>query len=147
MLMDWSDPDTRPVNEYGSKARVGESKSSYSDWRRTVGNGAYANDVDWVEWRLGSDGEVEPVALIETTFYEDKPELRPFLPAYRSAVLARFKRDAQYSVVRTVAAKLDVPCYLTVVRKDLAVFFVCRLLDEKWRQMDEPAYRAWILGL
>jgi hypothetical protein len=125
---DWSDPASRLVNEHGSKAQIGQAKSPYSIWRRTVGHGCYANDVDWIEWRSGEDGATRFVAVIETTFYEDKPEWRHLLPRYRQQALNRFKRDAQY-------------------RADLAVFHVCRLEDEQWREMLEPGYRRWLLSL
>jgi len=134
------------MNASGVKARVGIAKSSYSDWRRTVGQGCYANDLDWVEWRLRA-GIVEVVAFIETTFYQDKPAMRHLLPNYCQAILERFKRDGQYQVLMVAAARFQVPAYLVVVREDLAVFWVCRLRDELWRQMDEPQYRRWVIGL
>jgi hypothetical protein len=147
-LKDWSDPLSRPVNEHGAKAAIGRPKSAYSEWHRTIGHGCFANDVDWIEWRSSADGKsIVPVAIIETTFYEDKPEWRHLLTSYCGAALARFKRDAQHRVTMTVADALHVPAYFTIARQDLAVFFVCRLRDEVWRQMDEAGYRAWLLGL
>ena len=145
-VKDWADRSHKPVNAFGSKGKVGESKNSYSDWRRTVGHGCYANDVDWIEWRRMA-GAVCPVAVIETTFYDDKPELRHLLPSYTSAALDRFKRDGQYEVTKLVAARLGVQAYFVVARKDLAVFFACRLSDERWLQMDEPAYKQWLIRL
>ena len=136
------------MNSHGSKARVGQSqpKSFYSEWRRTVGHGCYANDIDWLEWRATQAGPVV-VAVIETTFYEDKPEMRHLLPRYCAAVLARFKRDGQCRIVTMVAERLQAPAYFVVARYDLAVFFVCRLADEAWRQMSEPTYRQWLIRL
>src|SRR5437773_12306573 len=99
--IDWSDPNTRPMNEHGSKAQVGEGaagQNAYSIWRRTVGKGCYAGDVDWIEWRAVS-GRLIPVAIIETTFYDDLPHWRHKLPIYRTAALTRFKRDAQHTGV------------------------------------------------
>jgi len=146
-LADWSDPATRPLNGHGVKARIGPTPAlPYSDWRRTVGNGCYANDVDWVEWRM-RDGEPVPVAIIETTFYDDIPAWRYKLPLYRQAALDRFKRDGQSQIVRVLADRLGIRAYLAIVRKDLAWFIVCRLADECWREMSEPDYRAWILRL
>lgn len=145
-LKDWSDTAHKPINAHGSKARIGESKNVYSDWRRTVGHGCYANDVDWIEWRV-VQGAARPVALIETTFYDDKPELRHLLPSYTKAALDRFKRDGQYVVTTLVADRLGVNAYFVIARRDLAVFFVCRLADEVWRQMDEPAYRRWLMRM
>src|SRR5215470_9329647 len=142
----WSDPATRPRNEYGVKARVGGIATAYSDWRRTIGNGCYANDVDWVEWRMRC-GEPVPVAIIETTYYDDIPEWRHKLPLYRQAALDRFKRDGQYRIVRLFAERFGIRAYLAIIRKDLAWFIVCRLDDEEWREMSEPAYRGWILRL
>lgn len=145
-VKDWTDRSHKPVNEFGSKGKIGDSKNPYSDWRRTVGHGCYANDVDWVEWRINA-GDVCPVAVIEITFYDDKPELRHLLPSYTNAALDRFKRDGQYRVAKLVAERLGVQAYFVVARKDLAVFFVCRLSDEQWRQMDEPMYRRWLMRL
>lgn len=145
--MDWGDQATRVVNVHGSKARVGSNgKSPYSDWRRTVGHGCFANDIDWIEWRVTNTG-LAIVALVETTFYEDKPDLRPCLPKYCAAALARFKRDGQYVIAITVAERLEVPAYFVIARDDLAVFFVCRLADEAWREMDEARYRRWLMTL
>ncbi len=151
----WSDPENRPINEHGSKARAGNPLSpghdkdskKYSDWRRTVGDGCYANDVDWLEWRLGDDGRPKFVALIETTFYEDIPEWRPKLDSYCNAALSRFLRDGQYSVTMAVSEALKCPAYFVIMRYDMEVFFVCRLKDKKWRQWDEPQYRKWIKSL
>ena len=146
MVPAWSDPASRVVNSYGSKACIGESKDSYSDWRRTVGHRCYAQDIDWVEWRLRG---TEPVlvAVVETTFYEDKPHMRHLLPRYCAAALARFKRDAQHHIVMMVAERLCVPAYFVVARYDLAMFQVCRLADEAWREMDEATYRRWLVHL
>lgn len=136
------------MNEHGSKDKVGwrEEPSTYSDWRRTVGDGCYANDIDWLEWRKGPSGP-RFVALIETTFYEDIPEWRHKLKTYCGVCLDRFKRDGQYSVAMAVSKALKVPAYFVVARYDLEVFFICRLKDGEWRQVDEPRYRAWIKWL
>lgn len=144
---DWSDPASRLTNEHGVKAQIGQAKSPYSVWRREVGNGCYANDVDWIEWRSGTDGAPRFVAVVETTFYEDKPEWRHLLPRYRQQALNRFKRDAQYRITTAVAQRLGVRSYFAVIREDLEVFHVCRLDDEAWREMSEPEYRRWILSL
>ena len=142
-----------PELQRRSKPRIGRVdpqptvKDAYSDWRRTVGHGCYAQDIDWVEWRIDVDGGVRFVALIETTFYEDKPHLRDCLPSYCSTVLRRFKEDGQGPVLQRASEALQVPAYLVIARYDLAVFFVCRLQDEAWRQMSESAYRRWLINL
>jgi len=145
---DWLDPGTRPVNEYGSKVQIGKTgnvkNKQYSDWRRTLGDGCYANDIDWLEWRQGPDGLPRFVALIETTFYEDKPELRDKLENYCNAALNRFKRDGQFGVTKRVSEALGVPAFFVIARYDLEVFYVCRLSDEIWACFDEPLYRQWI---
>ena len=142
----WADTAQRPVNGQGVKARVGHPTTDYSEWRRTVGHGCYATDIDWVEWRV-ADGVARPVALLETTFYDDIPDWREKLPQYRAAALARFKRDGQGLIVPMLASGLGVRAYLAIIRKDLGQFMVCRLADEAWREMGEPEYRAWIVGL
>jgi len=145
---DWSEPESKQVNEYGSKAKIGNSETGkYSDWRRTIGNGCYANDVDWVEWRRGINGKPKPVAIIEITFYEDKPELRHCLPKYCDACLDRFKRDGQYQITRLISEALQVPAYFVLARYDLEVFFVCRLRDEQWREWEQQLYKKWIKAL
>lgn len=145
-MQDWTDPATRPVNEHGSKAQIGVGGNEYSSWRRTIGHGCYCSDVDWIEWRLVR-GKMVPVALIETTFYDDIPAWRPKLPAYRAAALSRLKRDGQYHFIMHVAARLEIPAYFVLVRKDLAWFIACRLRDEVWGEMNEEQYRAWVMGL
>lgn len=145
-MIDWASPSSRVVNASGSKARVGVAKCPYSDWRRTVGGGCYANDIDWIEWRIGRSGPA-PVAVIETTFYEDIPRWREKLPDYCCAALQRFKRDGQHGIVMLTARALDVPAYFVIARYDLAMFFVCRLVDEQWRRANEDQYRRWIKSL
>ncbi len=135
----------RITNEDGTKARSGKDNTAflraYSDWHRTIGRDYYANDVDWLEWRIGPSGP-EIVALIELTFSEETPG-----NSYCEAALARFKRDGQYTITNMVSGALAVPAYFVIARYDLKVFRVCRLRDEEWRGWDEPHYREWIKNL
>lgn len=146
--MDWASPDTRVVNAAGSKACMTAPKSEYSTWRRQVGQGAYATDIDWVEWRTngGPPHPPRPVAILETTDYD--VTIADRLPAYCQSAVDRFKyRDQQYAVVDLVASSLGVPAYYVCVRKDLQRFRVCRLKDEAWKEFSQDQYRDWLLRL
>jgi len=144
----WSDPDNRTLNEYGTKTKSGNINSpghrenpNYSDWHRTIGRDYYANDVDWLEWRIGPEGP-QVVALIELTYSENTPGRR-----YCDVALARFKRDGQYTITKMVSQALEVPAFFVIARYDLEVFCVCRLSNGAWSECDEPRYRKWIQSL
>jgi len=145
----WSDPDSRTVNEQGSKTRSGGdtlvAQRAYSDWRRTVGNGCYASDVDFVEWRKGSNDDLKAVGVIELTF-----PVEPIrnIQAYCDAVLERFERDSQYRTTLIVSGALGVNAYLVVASADLRMFSVCRLGDKEWRyDWTQERYKKWLISL
>jgi hypothetical protein len=146
-MTNWADPATKPVNAYGSKARIGQSKSMYSDWRRTVGHQCYANDIDYIEWRGTGDRDASPhvVAVVETTGYDVASD---YVPVYCQKVLDRFlRRDAQYRITRFVADRLGVPAYYVFVRKDLQRFRVFGLTDGSWNEFSADEYTWWLRRL
>ncbi len=119
----------------------------YRRWRWRFGNGCYVTDIDQVEWRgTGSRAQPpRPVALIELSRVDSDG---PLGAGYLAAVLARFiERDAQYDVLRLVAAALHVHAYLTLFRHDLSEFWVYSFAASRWRHMDRDTYARWLRAL
>lgn len=114
---------------------TGKRDLTYSTWRRTVGKGCYATNIDWVEFRK-RNGKLVPVAIIE-----DK---------YRKGNL----KDWQRKIMITIASMPKVPVYLVKHNcedhpKDSSewVFYIRNLITGESDLMSEIEYRKWIENL
>ena len=115
--------------------KTGERDLTYSRWHRTLPNYCYMIDLDSIEWR--PDRGI--VALIETCRGE-------------STV---FRKKFQLKVIREIANKLKVPCYLVIYHArnaNLNFFEVYDLTKNNFpncpkKYMDEKQYRLFISSL
>ncbi len=143
----WRDDGTRKLTSKGDKAIQLEGSENeertwrYRKWRRNVGDGCYAADVDFIEWRF-INGQLEPVALIELSRIDGEPG--PAL-GYFQAVLDRLARDAQLKTTLRVAECLGVDAFMVLFHWDLSEFHVYNLTrDCGWFHADRPGYTRWL---
>ena len=121
--------------------------AAYSDWRRQLGDGLYAVDVDFVEWRFDRGPDPRPVGLIEATLVEDGVEVTD---RYLGAIVARYHgRGLQGRATRHVARALGCGAHVVLFRPDCDHFWVHDLLapTAPWRTFDSAGMKAFIAGL
>jgi hypothetical protein len=114
---------------------TGQRDLAYSKWHRTLPNYCYMIDLDSVEWRNGRG----VVALIETC---------------RGTAVA-YKKKFQLRVLKEIALKLQVPCYLVIYHYtdgEIKTFDVYDLLNGEFPncprlRMNERQYRNFIQKL
>lgn len=94
------------------------SASAYSQWHRTLGDGCFGVDLDWVEWRTGRG----IVALIDVTGnLEDEKHIS------NSKEIIWERTKLQREILETVSKALGVPAYFVIHTKDLQLFHVHNL--------------------
>lgn len=98
--------------------KLGVRASAYSQWHRTLGDGCYGVDLDWVEYRANRG----IVALIDVTGNLNNEE-----HIINSKQMIWNRTEMQREILETVAKSLGVPAYFVIHTTDLSIFHVHNL--------------------
>jgi hypothetical protein len=132
------------VRRYGEDDPRQRAHARYREWHRTLGRSALAFDVDFVEVRA-RDGELLPVAIIETTSVRDAALLDD--GEYVGQILKRLRSGGQMRVLRRLAHAVGARCYVVIYDWRLTAFGVWDEDREFLSRFDEAGYREWLLSL
>ncbi len=118
---------------------------AYRKWKRSLGGGLYATDIDQVEWRRQDDALV-PVALLELSRVDGGMRLpQTYLEGARVRIE---ERDPQGRQAQQLAFMLGIPVYFVLFRATLKDFWVRELFsDEKWLYLNQRQYVTWLRSL
>ena len=125
----------------GKKQEKLESRpSAYSSWHRTIGDGCFVVDVDWVEYREGRG----VVALIDVT-----SNLNNEGHIINSKRMIWERTNIQREVLITMSKALNVPAYFVIHTSDLSMFHVHNLANPltEYSRMDRYQYTDFIKSL
>ena len=114
---------------------------TYTDWRRTIGEGTYCQDSDQVEYRI-IDGEIVPVLMLELTRYDYDTEPTE---GYFAAILERFGKSQRKSAT-SFATLLGVDCIIVLFKHNLTKFWIFNLTtNQGWYSLDKKGYEDWLV--
>ena len=114
---------------------------TYTDWRRTIGEGTYCQDIDQVEYRI-IDDEIVPVLMLELTRYDYDTEPTE---GYFAAILERFGKSQRKSAT-SFATLLGGDCIIVLFKHDLAKFWIFNLTtNQGWYSLDKKGYEDWLV--
>lgn len=118
----------------------------FRDWHRDFPRWCYQMNLDVLEYRRASNGDLMPVALLELSRFDGD---RIPGPAYFSAWLDRIhERDDNAAALKKFAEMLCCDAYLVLFQADLRWFMVYNLSTGKgWENMTPAAYMAWTRGM
>ena len=144
----------RKLTDKGHKARQLTDKerwiaavveNAYSDKRREVGDGCYASDVDYIEWRkIGS--HMVPIAVLEITVRQ--PRDFPIPDDFFKGITDRYYHtDGQGAFCQTLGFRLGCPVYVVVLQVGLQEYWIHEInyqASTVFTQKSIPEYGHWI---
>lgn len=113
---------------------LGVRPSEYSEWHRSLGQGCYAVDVDWVEWREGRG----IVALIATT-----GNCESISHCLNSLPKIWERTQIERTILRGLAFAAGVPSFYVVHTTNLESFVIINLEEQALRNDFD---KVWIAG-
>ena len=118
---------------------TGTRASPYSLWHRELGEGCFAVDVDWVEYRRGRG----IVALLGTT---GRLTDERHIENSKQYILRRSFLERQ--ILATISRALGVPAFFVIHTETLDVFHVHEPNEENsFRRYDHNGYKKFIKSL
>lgn len=118
---------------------TGVRPSEYSAWHRTLGNGCYAVDIDWAEYRIGRG----VVALIAAT-----GRLKDERHIINSKKFIWKRTEIERAVMTEISGLSRIPAFFVIHTEDLSVFHVHELPDiTKFKSMNNEEYSDFIKEL
>lgn len=120
--------------------KLGVRASEYSQWHRTLGDGCYGVDLDWVEYRANRG----IVALIDVT-----GNLKNEEHIINSKKMIWDRTEIQREILETIAKALGVPAYFVIHTTDLNLFHVHNLAYDlkDFTRLTRYQYTEFIKGL
>ncbi len=120
--------------------KLGVRATEYSQWHRTLGDGCFGVDLDWVEFRL--DRGI--VAIIDVT-----GNLNDENHITNSKKMIWNRTNMQREILETVAKALGVPAYFVIHTTDLSLFHVHNLAYDlkDFTRLSRSQYTEFIKSL